>query len=214
MNYTAQVIPAVLEKDFDEIIKKIELIRPYTDIIQLDVMDGAFVPNTTFNDTFKLATLDINMELHLMIEKPAFYISKWAMANVKRMIVHYEAASNIGHVIDLIERAEKEVGVALNAETPSHVLEDHIDRIDMVLIMGVHPGFSGQDFIRDVLEKIREIKKMRPGVLVAVDGGVNMRTRKSILEAGADILSANSAIWKADDIGQAMKVMTEGPQPQ
>lgn len=209
-----QVIPAVLEQEFSEIEKKVEAARGIADILQLDVMDGRFVGNTTYSDTAKLGALDTTWELHLMIEHPELAITKWNLPNVQRMIVHKEAVNNTQHIIDLIRNAGKEVGIALNPETSTHEIKEYIDQIDLVLVMGVNPGWSGQDFHYDVLEKIKELKAMRPELLVAVDGGVNMKTRKKIVEAGADILCAYSAVWKAEGGPAAgMQMLKTGERP-
>lgn len=187
--------------------EKARRIKRYSDFIQLDVMDGEFVPNTTFSDTAKLATLDLTMELHMMIERPALHLQKWLLPNVSRVIVHYEAEGNLDEVIDLIRKAGKEVGVAINPPTSTHELRPYLDKLDLVLVMGVNPGFSGQAFNRDVLEKIKELKKLKPDLLIEVDGGVNLKTRDQIVAAGTDILAAASAIWEAPDIGEAIAAL-------
>lgn len=209
-----QVIPAVLEQTFEAVQKKVKRIKPFSSIIQLDVMDGVFVPNTTFNNPEQAATLDIVMELHLMIEKPELFVPRWSVPNVQRMIVHYEATANVGQMIKQIRGLGKEVGIAINPATSSHVLKDYVDDIDLVLVMGVDPGFSGQDFHYDVLEKIKEVKRLRPEVLVEVDGGVNGYTRKRIVDAGVDILAAASFIWNSDDIAGAINVLQNGKAPE
>ncbi len=208
------VIPAILETDFDAIVKKAAISKTLSPITQLDVMDGVFVPNTTFADPAKIAEIDCTFELHLMIAKPEMFVAQWDIPNVQRIIVHYEAVSNLQHVIDQIKKMGKEVGIALNPGTPSHALDDVIDQLDMVLVMGVQPGFSGQKFEYDVLEKIKELKGMRSDVVVAVDGGVNMWTRDRIVEAGATILDANSVIWGSSDPVMAYNELLNGKQEQ
>jgi ribulose-phosphate 3-epimerase len=118
--------------------------------------------------------------------------------------VHFEAVDNMEHMIEHMRNTGKEVGVAINPHTSTFELKPFINDIDLVLVMGVEPGFSGQNFQYDVLEKIKEVKKLRPDVLVEVDGGVNANNRNAIVEAGADILAAASAVWKADDLGAAL----------
>ncbi|MFH1426820.1 MAG: ribulose-phosphate 3-epimerase [Candidatus Kerfeldbacteria bacterium] len=203
-NGKIEVIPAVLEQTWEGIQDKVKRIKPYAPMIQLDVMDGVFVPNVTFNDTQKIKTLDINLELHLMIEKPDLAIQRWFLPNVKRIIVHYEAAGNLQHIVKQIHDAGIEAGVAINPETSTFDLRDIINNIEMVLVMGVNPGFSGQSFQYDVLEKIKELKKERSELLVGVDGGVSDATSKKIIEAGADMLSTASYIWNAKDPQQAI----------
>lgn len=202
-----QVVPAILEQSLEDIRAKVDIIKEYTDFVQLDVMDNVFVPNETFRDPSQLGDLDITMELHLMIDKPSFHINAWALPNVTRMIVHQEAAINLPQLVKLVKGAGKEIGVAINPGTSTHTLKDVIDDVDMVLVMGVEPGFSGQDFHNDILEKIREVKNMRSNVLVEVDGGVNAETAPRIVEAGCDILAAASFIWKSDDIGTAIDTL-------
>lgn len=202
-----QVVPAILEQSLDEIRAKVDIIKEYTDFVQLDVMDNVFVPNETFRDPSQLGDLDIGMELHLMIDKPSFHVNAWALPNVTRMIVHQEAAINLPQLVKLVKGAGKEIGVAINPDTSTHTLKEVINDLDVVLVMGVEPGFSGQDFHNDILEKIREVKNMRPDVLVEVDGGVNAETAPRIVAAGCDILAAASFIWKADNIATAIDTL-------
>jgi ribulose-phosphate 3-epimerase len=210
MSEKIQIIPAILETDFDAIVKKAAVAKTLSPITQLDVMDGIFVPNTTFSDPQKIAEIDCTFELHLMITKPEMFVAQWDIPNVQRMIVHYEAVANLQHVIDQIKKMDKEVGIALNPGTPSHALEDVIDQIDMVLVMGVQPGFAGQKFEYDVLEKMKELKGMRSDIVIAVDGGVNMRTRDRVIEAGAKVLTVNSVIWGSTDVAAAYNELLTG----
>lgn len=201
----AVVIPAILEKTWEEIQDKVKRIKPFTNLVQLDVMDGVFVPNQTFNNTSQISTLDIDLELHLMIDKPSLFVQQWALPNVKRIIFHYETGGNISHVVEQVKQVGKEVGIAINPSTSSYDIREHLSDIDLMLVMGVDPGFSGQSFNKDVLEKIKEIKRIQPELLIQVDGGVNEYTGRLMVEAGADILAAASYIWDADDIGEAIK---------
>ena len=214
MSEQIQVIPAILETDFDAIVKKAAISKTLSPITQLDVMDGIFVPNTTFSDPQKIAEIDCTFELHLMITKPEMFVAQWDIPNVQRMIVHYEALANVQHVIDQIKKMGKEVGIALNPGTPSHALDDVIDQLDMVLVMGVQPGFAGQKFEYDVLEKIKELKGMRSDIVIAVDGGVNMWTRDRIVEAGATVLDVNSSLWGASDPVAAYTELVNGKQEE
>lgn len=200
-----QVVPAILEASFEEVSEKVQRIKPHADFVQLDVMDGVFVGNTTFNDPNRIEELDIDMEVHLMIDKPSLFIPKWTKnSNVKRVIIHFEATNNLRVDCDLIKSAGKEVGLAINPETSTYEIKEYLDVVDMVVIMGVDPGFSGQDFHKDVLEKIKEVKKWSPDTLVEVDGGINDYTKKLCAEAGADIIASASYIWNADNIEHAI----------
>src|SRR3989339_652008 len=194
-----EIIPAILEPTLEAIQEKVQRIQPYTQRVQLDVMDGAFVPNQSFCQPAPLAELDIQIEVHLMIEKPSLFISQWALPNVFRLIVHYEAMGNVANEIALLRQTGKEVAIALNPETSTYEIKEHLPDIDMVLIMGVEPGFQGQAFQRDVLEKVKEIKKWEPTMKVAVDGGVTIENARYIMAAGTDVLVVGSAIWKSDN---------------
>ncbi len=205
-----QVVPAVLEKTWKDVQDKVNRAKEFTNFIQLDVMDGEFVPNATFNDTTKLATLDIEMELHLMIDKPSLHLRQWVMPNVTRVIVHYEAVGNVPHLIKQIREAGKSPALAINPETSTYEIKDYLHDLDMVLVMGVTPGFSGQSFQNDVLEKIKELKNWREDLLVEVDGGVNGGTRNAIVKAGADILAAASFIWEAEEPTAAVEYLKTG----
>ncbi|MCW1929927.1 MAG: ribulose-phosphate 3-epimerase [Candidatus Kerfeldbacteria bacterium] len=207
-----QVVPAILEKTEEAIREKVSLLKGIADFVQLDVMDGQFVSNTTFLDASRLADLPVTMEVHLMIERPVFHLDAWALPNVSRMIVHYEALDNVSHTISHIRKLGKQVGIAINPGTSTFDIKEYLNDLDLVVVMGVEPGFSGQQFQRDVLEKVKEIKKIRPDMLIEVDGGVNSYTRNNIVNAGADILAAASFLWKAPDLKQAIADLRDGIQ--
>jgi len=190
-----KIVPAILEKDLASIKAKVKLVKPYVDLIQLDVMDGEFVPNVTYNDPEGIAELGVKVEPHLMVMHPEFCIAKWNLPNVETIFVHIEAATNLAEIIRLIKAAGKRVGVAINPTTSTYDLDDYLTQIDCVMVMGVSPGFSGQGFQYDALEKIKHFKKIRPELLIAVDGGVNFDTKDQILAAGADILAVNSVLF-------------------
>lgn len=201
------VIPAILEKTVGEVEQRIHQLDGLVDTFQLDVMDGEFVPNITVNDPALLTNIKMPMEVHLMVGRPDLTIRRWLLNNVQRLIVHIEAASNMEEIISAVKGGQKEVGIAINPTTSTYVLKNYLDKIDLVLIMGVNPGFSGQNFSRDVLEKIKEVKMMNPKVLVEVDGGVNGRNCRVIANAGADILVSASFLWQADNLGQALEIL-------
>ncbi|MBI2411306.1 MAG: hypothetical protein HYV32_05435 [Candidatus Kerfeldbacteria bacterium] len=202
-----QVVPAILEKSFNEMVEKVARVKPYTNFLQIDIMDNTFVPNETFRDAARIATLDATLEIHLMIDKPALYFQQWALPNVQRLIVHFETIGNMEHDIALMRTSGKEIGLAINPETLTYEIKDYLDMVDMVVVMGVDPGFSGQQFQKDVLEKVKEMKKWKPELLVEVDGGVNMYNRDMIEAAGATHIGAASALWKAEDLGTAWKAL-------
>jgi len=201
-----KVVPAILENNLNDIKKRVEQVKPFVDLIHLDVMDGQFVPNNTFNDPAALAEnkLGIKISVHLMIAHPEFFIKKWNLDEVETVFVHKEAATNLNEAISLIKSINKKVGVAINPHTSSYDIKDYLDQIDELLVMGVEPGFASQAFNSDVLAKIAYLKKDRPNLIISVDGGINMESKNKIIKAGADILCANSYIFKSSDIKTAI----------
>lgn len=208
-----QIVPAILVKSQKEFEEKVKAVEPYVEMIQLDIMDNRFVPNKTWGTPVKIKrTLeDINFqkdfEVHLMVMQPEKFINPWSKAGAKRIIFHYESTKRPKFVIEKIIKNKCEVGVAINPKTPVSSLKSFMNEIDMILVMGVDPGFSGQKFQKSVLEKIKEIKKLKPDILVEVDGGVNLKTAKDIAKAGTDVLAAASAIFKSGNVEETIKIL-------
>lgn len=229
-----EIIPAIIAKDLADLKEKIKLVEPYVRTVQLDVMDGIFVPNKTWpyfggqaiEDLEKLDT-KLFLEAHLMIEKPQEVMEQWLESKVKRIILHWEVLEKIhGHemtpyktaagpgfpVTDLAEEAHKhnkELGVALNLGTPISILDMFVEDIDLVLLMSVNPGSSGQKFIEKVIPKISALRAKYPSVKIEIDGGVNLSNAKILAQAGADILVVGSAIFENDNVGQTIKNLKE-----
>ncbi|MFA5994945.1 MAG: ribulose-phosphate 3-epimerase [Patescibacteria group bacterium] len=203
MSNTIQVYPAILEQEASEIQRKLALVKPFCSMVHLDIMDGEFVSNTTVNDPDLLATINwgaVKISLHLMIKNPVLYLKKWALPAVELMIIHAEASSNLVEEIRLIKQLGKKAGIAINPHTATYTLADVINDLDAVLVMGVEPGYSTQAFNADVLQKISYLRSLRSDLLIMVDGGVNSATKDSIIKAGADVLCANSFIFKSSNI--------------
>lgn len=202
------VQPALLENDINELQQKINLIQDKVTEVHLDIMDGEFVPNTTVNDPAVIQQLnwgDLQISLHLMIANPNFFIKKWAvLPMVTTIYVHFEATVNLAETIALIRKTGKKVGIALNPHTSTVEIKEYIDDLDAVMIMGVEPGFSGQAFNADVLRKITYLHELAPNIAIAVDGGVNGKTKDDILKAGATVMCANSYLFQAEDIDEAI----------
>ncbi|MBU0670852.1 ribulose-phosphate 3-epimerase, partial [Patescibacteria group bacterium] len=184
---------------------RVEEVKPYVDTIHLDVMDGEFVPNKTFADAGKIKELDIKVVPHLMVRHPMFELKKWDIPNVDTIIIHKEATPNIDEVKSMFDSMGKKMGIAINPSTSTYDIKEDLDKFDMILVMGVEPGFSGQAFNFDVLEKIKYLRELKPEIDIAVDGGVDMGNKKAIVNAGANILAVNSAIFKAEDIKEAIE---------
>lgn len=202
------IIPAILaksKKDFEEKIKKI---APYADVIQIDVMDGAFVPNTTWADTKEIKNMRLPMrfEAHLMVKNPeAGAIEEWAKAGAFRIIFHIEATKKALVCVKQIKKYKREAGVSINPKTPVEKIKPFLKKIDYVLVMGVAPGFSGQKFQSVALDKIKQIRTFAPKIKISVDGGVDKTNAKKLYTAGADYLCAASAIFKEKNIAEAIR---------
>lgn len=191
----AEVIPAILEKTLGGIKKKVAIAQPYCSLLHLDVMDGEFVLNKTYNSSASLAELPVQWEIHLMIKRPELFVKKWCLSNVRRIIVHLEATQNLNEIIRLTKEENKEIGLAINPESEIYQLEKYLDKLDSVLIMGVMPGAAGQKFNKEALNKIRRLKNINKKVKIEVDGGVDAETHQAIVQAGADILVSGSFLF-------------------
>ena len=202
------VIPAILVKSQKEFQEKIKKIAPYADTVQIDIMDGAFVPNTTWADADIIEHLHSPMkfEAHLMVENPEHgTIEKWAKAGAFRIIFHIEATRQPEECIGQIKKFKREVGIAINPKTPVEKIKKLLPKIDYVLVMGVTPGFSGQKFQSIALQKIKQIHRLAPKVTISVDGGVDKNTAKKLYAAGADALCSASSIFKSKNIRKAIE---------
>ena len=184
-----------------DIVKKLDNTK--ADYIHVDIMDGKFVENKTwtYGEVKKMVSYSkLPLDVHLMVEKPEKYIEDYAMLNTNYLTFHIEAVKNVNEMIDNIKNYGLKVGIAINPETPAEILFPYLKYIDEVLVMGVHPGKSGQSFIETTPQKIKEIKDeiINQGLntLVSVDGGVNDETGLLCKEAGVDILVSASYLHK------------------
>ncbi len=202
----AEIVPAIIAKTFAELKDKINLVETLATTVQLDVMDGIFVSNSTWMNPEDLSKLKTNLflEAHLMVKEPAKILGGWLASPVKRIIVHYEAEADIKKIAGQVHKANKEFGVALNPETDSAVLDDFVQEIDLALFLSVNPGFAGQEFLPAVLPKISRLRQKNSDVKIAVDGGINLTNAGQIREAGADILVVGSALFASQDIREAL----------
>lgn len=204
-----EVIPTIIAKDFDEIQEKIKKVEPYVDWVQLDVMDGQFVENTTWNNPADLKELEtsLNLEVHLMIKEPEQYIDQWISSGVKRIIFHIESTSKTKEIISQIKQANLGVGLAINPETSVDVIDQFIDQLDLVLVMTVNPGRGGQEFLKQSLGKIKQLRVKYKRVKIGVDGGINLETAPEVIQAGANLLASGTAIFKSDNIERTVNTL-------
>jgi ribulose-phosphate 3-epimerase len=197
----------MLAADFTHLADEIDMVnRSEADWFHLDVMDGRFVPNITFGmfvieAMAKLAKKPL--DVHLMIVEPEKYVEAFRNVGAEVITVHYEACPHLHRTIHQIKETGAKAGVALNPHTPVSVLEDLIEDLDLVCIMTVNPGFGGQKFIYQGIEKTRKLKEMivtaNANTLIEIDGGVGLHNAESLLQAGADVLVAGSSVFQAQD---------------
>ncbi|WP_311356168.1 ribulose-phosphate 3-epimerase [Alloprevotella tannerae] len=209
------VSPSLLSADFGHLADDIAMLnRSEADWYHLDVMDGVFVPNISFGFPVmeamaKLATKPL--DVHLMIVQPEKFVTQVADLGAKIMNVHYEACTHLHRTVQQIKAAGMMAGVTLNPHTPVSLLEDIIGDLDLVMLMSVNPGFGGQKFIEHAVEKTRRLKQLiqanGASTLIEIDGGVNRTTGKLLADAGADVLVAGSAVFKAQDPEEEIRAL-------
>ncbi|WP_294392205.1 ribulose-phosphate 3-epimerase [uncultured Clostridium sp.] len=210
-----KIAPSILSADFSNLGEDIKAIdKGGADFVHIDVMDGSFVPNISFGFPIMKSIRKLTdkvFDVHLMIDNPGNYIDDFIVAGADLITVHYEADRHIDRTINYIKSKGIMAGVALNPGTPVGVLKNLIASLDMVLIMSVNPGFGGQKFITYSLDKIKEVKELsrevNPELLIQVDGGVGIGNAKEIIEAGANVLVAGSAVFNGGDISENIKAL-------
>lgn len=205
----SELIPAILANSKQEFEEKLRVAEKFASTIQIDILDGTLFPVTNWHDAEAVAAMETSasFELHLMINNPLPVIADWVtkVPNVKRAIIHAEIERPLGKILEEIRVAHLiEAGVAINPETPIEEIHTVLHDLDVLLIMGVHPGQSGQTFEGDyIIEKIQEAKKRAPNLIVEIDGGVTAELIPSLIQAGAERFAVNSAIFKAKDSAEA-----------
>ncbi len=202
-----QISPSILSADFSKLgddIKKLE--ESGADMIHVDVMDGHFVPNLTIGPPVIKSLrkyTKLPFDVHLMIDPVHKYIKDYSDAGADIITFHPEATENIFETINLIKSLNKKVGISLNPNTKISAAEEHLDKIDLILIMSVYPGFGGQKFINDVVKKIIDLDKIREdkklNFKIEIDGGINFDTAKIAIKAGVDILVSGTTVFKENN---------------
>ncbi len=206
-----EVLPAILETSFEYVRQKVDAVAPFVDRVQLDIADGQFVPTTTWNDYRDLHLIEhpIDIDLHLMVEKPEQWVQQWRDNSIFRYTFHFEATYDLRRTVSIITETGKEIGVALNPDTEVEVVYDILDIVDLVLIMGVEPGLQGQEFIPRTVEKVRTLREHNPKIAIGVDGHVDALTAPALVEAGANVLMSGSYIFQHDNIEEAIKTLQD-----
>ena len=206
-----QILPSLLQCDFGDLRGEVQQLEAASvKCLHLDVMDGHFVPNLTYGMPIVSGLrkhTKMPLDVHLMIANPEKYIDQFYEAGADAITIHVEAVDDAGPVLRKIRDLGAASGLALNPDTPLSAVEPYLDDCDLVLPMSVNAGFGGQKFNSVALDKLRELRKLKPDLLLEVDGGVNPETIADCVRAGAELLVVGSAIFKHDNYEQALNHM-------
>jgi ribulose-phosphate 3-epimerase len=202
-----EIIPAINAESFEEVKRRVKLVEPYVKWVHIDVADGTFTPNSLWHDPRDLLALETQLfaEVHLMVADMDIRFRDWLLPNIQRVIFHLEASHDPIFVIESIREAKKKVGLAINPHTAWQMVEPFAQEVDLIQTLAVHPGISGQKFHPEILDKIRHLRERHQGAIIEVDGGVNLKTARQCVEAGANVIAAASFIFSAKKPKEAIE---------
>jgi ribulose-phosphate 3-epimerase len=210
MTRTKRIVPAILTDDPEALKTMLNQAEGFTDYVQIDIMDGQFVPSRSITCQHLLGLqTKLHWEAHLMVEAPETHLEGFRKAGSQRVVFHYEATPSPLSVISLARELGLEVGLAVNPETEVSALESLLDKVDSVLLLTVTPGFYGSPFIPEVLDKVPELRRIRPELEIGVDGGVKRDNVAQIAKRGVDMLCVGSAVFLQPQPSQAYQSLVE-----
>ena len=214
-----KIAPSVLAADFLHLEKDVDTVNKYADILHFDVMDGSFVPNISFGQPVLKSVrkcTDLFLDVHLMIDEPIRYAEDFKKNGADMLTVHLEACSDVKATLNLIRECGMKSGLAIKPKTPASAVMPYLELCDMILVMTVEPGFGGQSFMADMMDKITEIRKAvedkKLNCLIQVDGGINGETVKIAAKAGANVFVAGSYVFGAVDVTEKVASLVKGAE--
>lgn len=195
-----KIVPAILTKDPGELQLQLELLKNNTKWVQIDIMDGRFVPETSVNiSELGEAYQSFNLEIHLMVQDPQTYLDDCKGAGAKRVFFHLEGTKEPERVLSLMEKYSFQKGIAINPETPLDKVQTFAKTLDALLLLSIVPGAQGREFIPGVLRKIPLVREFSPKVLLGMDGGINKENIKQAFQAGVDYVAVGSGMWQTEN---------------
>ncbi|OGD68486.1 hypothetical protein A2996_03645 [Candidatus Campbellbacteria bacterium RIFCSPLOWO2_01_FULL_34_15] len=211
-----EVIPAIIPKSYEDLRQKISLVKDFSHFVQIDITDGIFVSSTSwpYSDSVWSEGIfldmpfcnECNFEFDLMIQDPEKTINDWIMEGASKIVVHVESTDNLELLIAELKEKKIEVGLAFNIETPFDLYSHLLDKADFIQLMGIEKiGFQGQAFSEKIFEKIADLRKRKPDVIMSVDGGVNLENAKRLKEAGVNRVAVGSAVFGSKDIKETIE---------
>jgi len=203
-----EIGPAILVKTFEELNQRLKEVEPYVKRVHIDIMDDIFVPSKTIQpEEMKGFKTKLMKEAHLMVKDNEKYVEDFLNLGFDMIIVHAESCKDIPRIIKKVKEKGKKIGLSINPPTPLSAIKDYLDDLDMVLVMSVNPGFSGQGFDPSILTKIRELRSMKKDLDIEVDGGIKVGTARLVAEAGANIIVSCSGIYNFEDKKKAIEAL-------